>query len=101
MAFIANEVDHAAEVAFPSRSAAARPRGNRVEAVAESSATQRSKGQRRCGPSLLTKQNRGTSYLLAWRQTVSVCGSDAGRTASNTARPRRRGRAGLALDLDG
>ena len=33
---------------------------------------------------LLTKQIRGTSYLLAWRHTVSVWGSTPA-TASNTA----------------
>src|SRR5665213_2456312 len=33
---------------------------------------------------LFTKQNRGTSYLLAWRHTVSVCGSTPA-TASKTA----------------
>ena len=33
---------------------------------------------------LLTKQMRGTAYLLAWRHTVSVCGSTPA-TASNTA----------------
>ena len=33
---------------------------------------------------LLMKQIRGTSYLLAWRHTVSVCGSTPA-TASNTA----------------
>ena len=33
---------------------------------------------------LLTKQKRGTLYLLAWRHTVSVCGSTPA-TASNTA----------------
>ena len=33
---------------------------------------------------LLTKQMRGTLYLLAWRHTVSVCGSTPA-TASNTA----------------
>ena len=33
---------------------------------------------------LLTKQMRGTWYLLAWRHTVSVCGSTPA-TASNTA----------------
>ena len=33
---------------------------------------------------LLTKHIRGTLYLLAWRQTVSVCGSTPA-TASNTA----------------
>ena len=33
---------------------------------------------------LLTKQNRGTEYLLAWRHTVSVWGSTPA-TASNTA----------------
>ena len=33
---------------------------------------------------LFTKQKRGTEYLLAWRHTVSVCGSTPA-TASNTA----------------
>ena len=33
---------------------------------------------------LLTKHMRGTPYLLAWRHTVSVCGSTPA-TASNTA----------------
>ena len=33
---------------------------------------------------LLTKHMRGTPYLLAWRQTVSVCGSTPA-TPSNTA----------------
>ena len=33
---------------------------------------------------LLMKQMRGTPYLLAWRQTVSVCGSTPA-TPSNTA----------------
>ena len=34
--------------------------------------------------SLLTKHIRGTEYLLAWRQTVIVCGSTPA-TPSNTA----------------
>ena len=57
-------------------------RGIGVEAVRIMS-TQRTKS----APTrsiLLTKQIRGTLYLLAWRQTVSVCGSTPA-TASNTA----------------
>ena len=41
---------------------------------------------------LLTKQIRGTSYLLAWRQTVSVWGSTpatASKTATAPSRTRR------------
>ena len=47
---------------------------------------------------LLMKHMRGTSYLLAWRQTVSVCGSTPA-TASNTATAPSRTRSD-ALDLD-
>ena len=44
---------------------------------------------------LLMNAMRGTRYLSAWRQTVSVCGSTP-LTAVRTPRPRRRARAGSA-----
>ena len=48
---------------------------------------------------LLTKQMRGTLYLLAWRQTVSVCGSTPATRVEH--RDRAVEHAQRALDLDG
>ena len=81
-AFIVDQVDDALEVALGA-DRELDDGGGGVEAVLDAcrAAVKKSAPMRSI---LLMKQMRGTPYLLAWRHTVSVCGSTPA-TPSNTA----------------